>query len=130
VKRDVLLTPNWENQSFFLIKHLPGDVDNKVVPLQRSQPVLSASFGAAFDRVLIETLFGQARLAATGLLLDAPGYGYPPVAQQKISFAFLRATTGPWLAYRRLSQTSIRYSWPLAKITLADACSNFEKIIT
>ena len=90
-----------------MIKDLPGDVDKKVVLLQRSQPVLPASFGVAFAGVPIEAPFGLARLAGTGPLLNPvqTGYGYPQGAQQKFSSPFLRAITGPWLAYRRVSQT-------------------------
>jgi len=111
-----------------LIKDLPGDVDNKVVPLQRSQSVLPASFGVAFAGVPTEAPFGLARFAGTGLLLNPvqTGYGYRQGAQQKLSSPFSKAISGPWLAYRRVSQTPIYYAWALAMVTLAVACSNFE----
>jgi len=57
-----------ENDLSFLTKDLPGDVDNTVVPLQRSQPVLPASLGVAFAGMPLEVSFGLARLARTSPL--------------------------------------------------------------
>jgi hypothetical protein len=60
----------WENRFSFSIKDLPGDVDNKVVPLQRSHPVHGPSLGVAFADVPPEAPFGLARLAGKGPLLN------------------------------------------------------------